>query len=306
MIVETPLHVGSGTDLGIIDMPIQRERHTSFPKIEASGLKGAIRKSFKDLAKDETNEKYPNFKKDIDLAFGPETGDESAGSLGFIDAHVLLFPVKSAKGIFAWITCPEVLNTFNQILDLSYRIKNFPATPEERTCTENCQLLIKDDKIVLEEYTVIVKKDEKCTKLSKWFSDKILPNTDVYKYAKEKMKKDIVVLSDNDFKDFVNLSTEVITRTKIDDKKGVVQPGALFTEEYLPVETILYSLALTAPIFKKSDKDKYDFKKTDIKNEEDLVMEFFKENLPKVIQIGGNATIGKGIVRTRIWGDENE
>ena len=34
MIVQTPLHAGSGTDLGIVDMPIQRERHTSFQKLK--------------------------------------------------------------------------------------------------------------------------------------------------------------------------------------------------------------------------------------------------------------------------------
>ena len=39
----TPLHAGTGQDLGIVDLPIQRERHTSYPKIEGSGLKGAIR-----------------------------------------------------------------------------------------------------------------------------------------------------------------------------------------------------------------------------------------------------------------------
>ena len=26
------MHVGSGSDLGIIDLPIQREKHTGFPK----------------------------------------------------------------------------------------------------------------------------------------------------------------------------------------------------------------------------------------------------------------------------------
>ena len=46
LICETPLHAGSGDDLGIVDLPIQRERHTSFPKIEASSLKGALREAF--------------------------------------------------------------------------------------------------------------------------------------------------------------------------------------------------------------------------------------------------------------------
>jgi CRISPR-associated protein Cmr4 len=31
-------------------------------------------------------------------------------------------------------------------------------------------------------------------------------------------------------------------------------------------------------------------------------MEYFTNGMPEVIQLGGNATIGKGIVRTKIWG----
>ena len=51
LIVETPLHAGSGSDLGIVDLPIQREKHTDYPKIEASGLKGSIREIFDTQAK---------------------------------------------------------------------------------------------------------------------------------------------------------------------------------------------------------------------------------------------------------------
>lgn len=118
------------------------------------------------------------------------------------------------------------------------------------------------------------------------------------------MKKDVVVLSDDDFRDFVNLSTEVVARTKINNETGTVQQGALFYEEYLPQESILYSLALASPIFKEEDTKKGIFKQNG-KNEEDLVLEFFKAGLPEVMQIGGNATIGKGIVRTRVLEVEN-
>ena len=48
LICETPLHAGSGDALGVVDLPIQRERHTGFPKIEASSLKGALRESFEE------------------------------------------------------------------------------------------------------------------------------------------------------------------------------------------------------------------------------------------------------------------
>ena len=55
---ETPMHAGSGSDLGVIDLPIQRERHTSYPKIESSSLKGSIRQYFE--------EKYKENKLDIE------------------------------------------------------------------------------------------------------------------------------------------------------------------------------------------------------------------------------------------------
>ena len=38
----TPLHVGAGSSVGAIDQPIQRERHTGFPIIPGSSLKGCF------------------------------------------------------------------------------------------------------------------------------------------------------------------------------------------------------------------------------------------------------------------------
>lgn len=63
------VHAGSGSELGVVDLPIQRERHTGYPKIESSSLKGAIRsavESQKNPAKDK-----------IELAFGSEAGTNS-------------------------------------------------------------------------------------------------------------------------------------------------------------------------------------------------------------------------------------
>lgn len=103
--VVTPLHAGSGSDLGVVDMPIQRESHTSFPKIEASSLKGSIRSEFTSKNSEEEAEKI----------FG--RGDD-AGKLGFSDARILFFPVKSVKGVFAYITCPMVLDRLKEDLKL--------------------------------------------------------------------------------------------------------------------------------------------------------------------------------------------
>lgn len=351
MIVETPLHAGSGSDLGVVDLPIQRERHTGFPKIESSGLKGSIREVFEDLRDiksnawtsenagkkftlfSEVNRKWETerngtkevktksingipyeltkFEEAISLVFGPEEGDAHAGALGFTDARLLLFPVKSMKGVFAWITCPHILEKFKKEMELT-GVSNMLALPDENTVPHNCSLIISDSNIVLEEYTFSVKKEQKdedaCSKVAQLFAGSVFPKAkngkDPYAYWREKMKKDLVVLTNDDFRDFVNLSTEVVARTKINNETGTVQQGALFYEEYLPQESILYSLALASPVFKEKDDEKGIFKQNG-KNEEDLVLEFFKAGLPEVIQIGGNATIGKGIVRTRVLEVEN-
>ncbi|MCD6408189.1 type III-B CRISPR module RAMP protein Cmr4, partial [bacterium] len=40
---ETPIHMGAGQSVSYVDLPIQRERHTSFPILWSSGIKGVIR-----------------------------------------------------------------------------------------------------------------------------------------------------------------------------------------------------------------------------------------------------------------------
>jgi len=40
---ETPVHAGTGTSLSIVDLPIQRERITGLPIVQASSLKGVLR-----------------------------------------------------------------------------------------------------------------------------------------------------------------------------------------------------------------------------------------------------------------------
>lgn len=291
MIVETPLHAGSGTELGVVDLPIQRERHTGFPKIEASGLKGSIREVFEEKNED---------KQSIFLVFGPEETEEThAGALGFTDARLLLFPVKSMKGIFAWVTCPQILERFRKDMNIA-KISNGVQIPPAGTVPQGCTCTI-GDSVILEEYTFRVKEDRSFGSFTNMLSSIAFPN-DQSQYWRDKMTKDVIVLSDNDLADFVQLSTEVIARIKIDNDTGTVQSGALFYEEYLPQDSILYSLALASPVF---SENKGQFAPEEGKQPEDKVLEFFKKGLPSIMQIGGNATIGKGIVRTQIWEQKN-
>ena len=135
---------------------------------------------------------------------------------------------------------------------------------------------------MLEEYTFDVTIDQTVNELANWLSKQVLPTDDEYSYWREKMQTDLVVLSNDDFRDFVTLSTEVIARIKINQETGTVQKGALWYEEYLPSDSILYSLALTSPVFRENDADKGIFTLTDQEKEENLdesekVMEFFED-----------------------------
>ncbi len=315
LMTETPLHAGSGSDLGIVDLPIQRERHTGFPKIEASSLKGAIRESFEGIDTFELqgktiqiNKKANN--KDLYLVFGPEGDDVHAGAIGFSDARLLLFPVKSMKGVFAWVTCPKALEQFQRDMKISghgnEEIPQFDFQGNE--CYTNSKHLVFNDKIALEEYTFSVKKlpnnfNIEGKDFGVWLSENIAADTQ----WTEKLKSDIVVLSNDDFSDFVNLSTEVITRTKIDNETGTVETGALWTEEYLPAETLMYSMAFTSDFFldNKLEENYKSSKLIEINSDSqsELVMNFFGKGLEilnNFIQIGGNSTLGKGLTHLKL------
>lgn len=303
---ETPLHAGSGSELGIVDLPIQRERHTGFPKIESSSLKGALRERVEDvfIHKNEIDrkDKKREHAKVYDV-FGPDgdSGELYAGAIGFTDARLLLFPVKSMKGVFAWVTCGQILKRFIQDLEtckVQFPVSKFPNVSSSQALITSTSELKIGESIVLEEYAFAAKPDDHVSELANWLMNNLLQGNP---WWQQKIGRSLVVLHDDDFKDFVELSTEVITRTKIDNESGTVADGALFTEEYLPSESVLYSLVLAAPVLSNGNPEK---KQSDLKKAED-VMNFFAETLAgehfhNRFQAGANATLGKGHIRTTL------
>lgn len=296
--VMTPLHAGSGQDLGIVDMPIQREKHTGFPKVEGSGIKGSIRAFFENQAI--TTEDC----KKIQVVFGYDEnnlkeevkqnfeGDKSkfASAISFTDARILLFPVKSVKGVFAYITCPLVLNKLNEDLSLAGDKIDFKEKVEEGKFISfnDSKVLFNKDKLILEEYSYA--KDKELTKEDALLK-KLVEITGI-----SDLNERLVILSDNDFTDFTKLSTEVITRTKINNETGVVQDGALFSEEYLPAESIMYNVVSYTSLFSDMVED---WKDKDINHVKTYFEKIINNSL---LQIGGNATIGKGICKISLLG----
>ncbi len=330
----TSVHAGGGNDLGIVDLPIQREGHTGFPKIEASTLKGSIRDAFELKAKNKNNEEE-KIKEEIKihLIFGYDGTNASqniknffetkldftqfSSAIAFADARILLFPIKSLKGVFAYATCPQVLKRLENDLKMAllkdkieveikkdnnkkeFKTESYNVEDEGKALVSNeSKLIVQGNQVVLEEYLFEVEKKAEVSTLAQILSK--LTGID-----KNSLKERLIVLSDDDFADFVKLSTEVITRIKINNETGTVDQGALFTEEYLPAETVMYSIAFFSPLFLPEEK-REEIKKR-IGNEfdfsENSPKTFFK-NIPKTLQIGGNETIGKGFIEVNLFNGE--
>jgi CRISPR-associated protein Cmr4 len=151
--VETPLHAGTGRGLGAVDLPIQRERTTGYPIIQASSLKGRLR-----AASDPNLNPQVGLTKAEHLAiFGPETGNASdhAGALSTGDARILLFPVRSLAGVFAWTTSVDALARFLReahMVGLSVNWK-LPSEPDKNTALVSGDALIAGGSVVLEEFS---------------------------------------------------------------------------------------------------------------------------------------------------------
>jgi len=283
---ETPLHAGSGTSLSIVDLPIQRERTTGYPMIQASGLKGCLR----DVSNSDPQK--------VKIIFGPDAqrASDHAGALSVGDARLLLFPVRSLMGVFAWVTSQNALARFKREASMAgLSVSWNPVGPpnDGTALVADGSILIANGKVVLEEFAFTARTDDEVKAIAQWLKDKALPAGDEYAYWRDTLEKRLVILPENAFRDFVQLSTEVIARVRIDDEKKTVATGALWTEEHLPSETLLYAILFASrPRAQKPPSDLQDAA---------AVLNFVKTAVDgKRLQLGGDATVGRGIVKVRM------
>lgn len=291
---ETSLHAGSGTSLGVIDLPIQREKYTDYPVLQASGIKGAVRDWF------ETNNGVE--KQKIDLIFGPDTigggGEAFAGAATFTDARLLLFPVRSMKGVFAYTTSCFALNRLKRDLTMAKVANvnwNIPKEPQDNQIFGiQGSSLCEDGKVLLEEYAFDFQEKSDVKVIAEWLSQNAFPNGAEYQFWKEKVKTDLLILPEDAFKDFVKLSTEVQARIKINNDTKTAASGALFYEETLTPDTLLYSVVMANDPFKDEGN-----RPNGLKNAKDI-MTFISALNSNRAQFGGDTTIGRGIVNIRL------
>ena len=295
---ETPVHAGTGTSLSIVDLPIQRERITGLPIVQASSLKGVLRAETLLILK---RRQGANAEEKVKVLFGPETGQasEHAGCVSPHDARLLLFPIRSLVGVFAWATCPFVLERFKREMiaagfSVNWDVPPLPANSQQAFVTQDSEIVTDkaDRKVVLEEFAFDAQTNEKANDIANWLANNAFPQSCEYAPFRDWLPKRFVILPDDAFRDFTQMATEVITRIRLQPETKTVAEGALWSEEHLPSETLLYApIFISKPLAPNADQ-------LGLADSDAVLKELSNLQIDR-LQIGGDETVGRGIVKVR-------
>lgn len=270
LIAETSIHAGANKAVGVIDLPIMREAHSDWPCIFGSAVKGALR-----AKAEQENQKW------ITDVFGPDTKNASdhAGAVAVGDARLLLMPVRSLSTHFKWVTCPALIQRAIQDakrLNMEGVDVDFPKLENEQALTFNMK-----DNLFLEEFYFKAEKYD-LDKLIQWLAQFVGGDFE------ERLKNQLVIVSDDVFSSISRYSTPVTPHIAIDNTKKTVVGGHLWYEETLSPETVLYVTLAAHP----SRKDKTQSAEKILAD----VLSMFPDNKP-YLQLGGNETVGMGWCR---------
>ncbi len=282
LIAQTSIHAGAGSSVSAVDLPIQREGHNGWPCVFGSAIKGALRTKAEQMLDEKT----------CFAVFGPDTRNASdhAGSISVGDARLLLLPMRSLTTTFKWVTCCEALKRLNRdadLLNLSATALQFnpPDDPDPaNTCNAWVPQEAPSGDLSLEEF--------RFTATEKDLSDVLTALAALMQRAgaETELQKRLVIVSNDMFSFLVQHATPVTAHIAIDNDTKTVRGGALWYEETLPPETLLYVPLMAAKSRKEnSGKSAEDIRKA-------VVEDMFKngDQDDYWLQIGGNETVGMG------------
>ncbi len=284
----TPIHVGSGETSGDVDQPVIKDS-LGIPFIPASSLKGAIKANLSDSS--------------LKSVLGSDPGEQPSkpSKVKIYDAYPILFPARSLFGLYVYVTSPYLIRWY---MDLQENIN--------RNCWEKLDLNIFINNLDKDKALCIEANRFSLEKLGgKWrnrglFNEEefLLENiNDNGKFKKflenflrlsEDEAKHVAVISDDRITSVINKSLIRYTRVALEDNIKKVREGALWTEEYVPRNTIYLSYISYEENLEKTNKEDY-------QRISDLITSI-KDSL---MFIGGLETLGRGLVRLSIVDCDN-
>ncbi|MBM3302192.1 MAG: type III-B CRISPR module RAMP protein Cmr4, partial [Deltaproteobacteria bacterium] len=237
----SPLHAGAGQAIGPVDLPIQRERHTGWPQVQASGVKGAFRDWFlryytalgkdclnKGIQAEELTKRVFGREEETPIEAGDKQGGQ-AGAVSVSDARLLAFPVRSDVAPFVWVTCPAILTRLSRDMKLCLPDQDLPPVTPKGPNTYIALLGGNKPQIILEDLVVTPEAGAEETKSSVDLFRRFAPNVDR-----------LLLITDEDFSFLVRTATEIQPQIRIDHETGTTVDGSLRYQELLPSDSVLY------------------------------------------------------------------
>jgi len=267
----THLHVGSGSSVEEeIDLPFQRDE-LGYPTIYASSLKGAI-KSF--LLKE-----FPDKRDVIYKVLGEDENPEEASLGTFLDAILFAIPsriieIDSVKPhVWVYVTTYELLKKVKSYLDSISQLSNASFSNLQNTINSVLHNEGKNITLCSSLKTAILNEDFHVELEALNVNIPNITNDDV----------PLLVLEDSIGKEVINRSLIRVRRIRINKDKKTVVTGGLWSEEYVPMKIIFFSVFLGK------------------ESKENAIFDSCILRKLKYVILGGKETIGKGIVELR-WG----
>ena len=167
---------------------------------------------------------------------------------------------------------------------------------EEGECLlVNKALLSSGDRLHLEAFEyLLAKAPVDIGALATDLATRALPAQDSYQFFRDKLASDLVVLSDTDFGYFAEHAMLVEPHVRIDHETGSASDGGLFYTENLPPESLL-----VAPLLASQTRTG----KADNHLSAEEVFTLVRQLIDgRLLQIGGDATTGRGLVVAKVEG----
>ena len=223
---------------------------------------------------------------DVDAIFGEGFGSGSenfnAGRVSFGEAKLLAFPVRSAKGSFAFATCPLALERFQREHG-GLALSKFRPNPRRWSVWRATPLLFRAMARRAWSWRNTASTAPRATagKFPGDWETALLGLLDdpVWQAGKGRF----VLLSNGDFAHFVKNACEVSQHVGIDPQKGTAKKGALFNLEAVPAEALFFA-PLTSLARANGELDK-------------LADLFTRKPL---LQFGGDGTTGLGFCTVKL------
>ncbi len=156
--------------------------------------------------------------------------------------------------------------------------------------------LLTNRKLHLEAYEYSAATVPAVSEIGAKLAEAAIPAGAEYAFFRDKLKRDLVILSDTDFAFFCEHAMLVEPHVRINAETGAADSGGLFYTENLPPESVLIAPLMASQV-RNPDRKKGENGWMDA---ETVIAKIRTTIDGKLIQLGGDATTGRGLVVARV------